>query len=132
MESRRTEGGLLSLKGFTPALSPEWTWSVQASYDIHLGAGTLMPLVQIAYSDEYNMFDIELDQATQDSYVIFDARLVWTSASGSVEVQGFVLNIGDEEVVTRAVIFNPTETLTSIQANWNNPRTWGVSVSYMF
>lgn len=132
LESRRTAGGNLSLKGFTPALSPEWTWTVQASYDIHLGGGTLMPLVQLAYSDEYNTFDIELDQAKQDSYFMLDARLVWTSASGNIEVQGFVLNIGDEEVITRTAIFNPTATLASIQANWNNPRTWGFSVGYTY
>ena len=91
-------------------------------------------MVQVAYSDEYYSFDINVDGALQDSYTMFDARVVWVSPSQSIEVQGYVLNIGDEEVLTRSVIFNPGDApdLASIQASWNNPRVWGVSASYNF
>ena len=135
LENRRTAEGNLSLDGMTPALSPEWTASLQASYDFNLPGGSLLtPMVQVAYSDEYYSFDINVDGALQDSYTVFDARLVWLSPGQSIEVQGYVLNIGDEEVLTRSVIFNPGDApdLASIQASWNNPRIWGVSASYNF
>jgi hypothetical protein len=63
-----------------------------------------------------------------------DARLIWTSASQNIEAQAFVLNIGDEEVITRSVIYNDgaAPEIGSVQSSWNNPRTWGVSMSYMF
>jgi iron complex outermembrane receptor protein len=135
LESRRTAEGNLSLEDMTPALSPEWTSSLQASYDFHLpGGSVLMPLIQIAYSDEYNTFDIELPEAEQDSYTMADARLIWTSPSENIEAQAFVLNIGDEEVITRSTMYNDgaAPTIASVQSSWNNPRTWGVSATYSF
>ena len=64
----------------------------------------------------------------------FLPRLIWISPGQSIEVQGYVLNITDEEVLTRSVIFNPggAPDLGSIQASWNNPTTWGLSASYNF
>jgi outer membrane receptor protein involved in Fe transport len=135
LSDRQTPEGNLSLKDMTPALSPEWTASLQASYDFFLpGGSVLMPLIQVAYSDEYNTYDIELPETKQDSYTMFDARLVWTAANQAIEVQGYVLNIGEEEVITRSVIFNPGDApdLGSVQSSWNNPRTWGVSATYNF
>jgi outer membrane receptor protein involved in Fe transport len=126
---------LLSLKGWTPALSPEWTASLQASYDWILPGGSILtPLLQMAYSDDYYSFDVNVDGALQDAHTIYDARLIWTTADARIEVQGYVLNIGDEEVMTRSVIFNPGEApdIASIQTSWNNPRVWGLSATYNF
>ncbi len=126
---------LLSLKGWAPALSPEWTASVQASYDFTLAGGsTLTPIVQLAYSDEYYSFDINVDGALQDAYVQTDLRLVWAAANEALTVEAFVLNAGEEEVMTRSVVFNPgaAPDIASIQTNWNNPRTWGLSAKYRF
>lgn len=86
---------------------PEWTASLQASYDWILpGGSVLTPLLQMAYSDDYYSFDVNVDGALQEAYTIYDARLIWTTADARVEVQGYVLNIGDEEVMTRSAIFN--------------------------
>ena len=73
-------------------------------------------------------------ESAQDSYVIADARVLWLSSSKAVELQAYVLNIGDEEVLTRSVIFNPGDApdLAAIQSSWNNPRVWGLSASYNF
>ena len=132
---RRTDEGNLSLKGFTPALSPEWTASIQASYDFLLSGGSVLtPMLQAQYSDEYYSFDVNTEESMQDSYVIADARVVWVSSSQAIELEAYVLNIGDEEVLTRSVIFNPgaAPDIASIQSSWNNPRVWGFSASYNF
>jgi hypothetical protein len=75
-----------------------------------------------------------VDGALQDSHTIYDARLIWTTADARIELQGYVLNIGDEEVMTRSVVFNPGEApdIASIQTSWNNPRVWGLSATYNF
>ncbi|MEH6587949.1 MAG: TonB-dependent receptor [Halioglobus sp.] len=133
--NRRTSDDNLSLDGFTPALSPEWTASVQISYDFLISGGSVLtPMLQMQYSDEYFSFDVNTEESMQDSYVIADARVSWTSSSQTVEVQGYVLNISDEEVLTRSVIFNPGDApdIASIQSSWNNPRVWGLSASYNF
>lgn len=133
--NRRTDTGNLSLKGFAPALAPEWTASFQVSYDFVLpGGSVLTPMLQAQYSDEYFSFDVNTPESAQDSYVIADARVLWLSSSKAVELQAYVLNIGDEEVLTRSVIFNPGDApdLAAIQSSWNNPRVWGLSASYNF
>ena len=133
--NRQTAEGNLSLDGFTPALSPEWTASVQVSYDFFLSGGSVLtPMLQMQYSDEYFSFDVNTEESMQDSYTIADARVSWLSSSQTIELQAYVLNISDEEVLTRSVIFNPgaAPDIASIQSSWNNPRVWGLSASYNF
>jgi iron complex outermembrane receptor protein len=135
LNGRRTADGNLSLNGMTPALSPEWTASLQASYDFDLPGGSrLTPLIQMQYSDEYYSFDVNVDGNLQESYSMVDARLSWVSPNQNITVEGYVLNIGEEEVLTRSVMSNPGDfpDLASIQSSWNNPRIWGVSASYNF
>ena len=135
LSNRRTDDGNLSLDGMTPALSPEWTASLQVSYDFDLPGGSrLTPLVQMQYSDEYYSYDINVDGNLQESYSMVDARLSWVSSNQNIMVEGYVLNIGEEEVLTRSVMSNPGDfpDLASIQSSWNNPRIWGVSARYSF
>ncbi|MGI9225351.1 MAG: TonB-dependent receptor [Woeseiaceae bacterium] len=125
----------LSLKGWEPALSPDVTIGAQIGYDFELaGGGILRPFLQTSYTSEYAAHDINVEGVFQDSHTKSDVRLMWFSGDGRWEAQAFVLNIEDEEVLNRVVVFNPggTTDLASLQANWNNPRTWGVSVAYSF
>jgi outer membrane receptor protein involved in Fe transport len=126
---------LLSLKGWAPALSPDLTFGLQLEYDIHLAGGSVLtPYVQTTYSDGYSAFDINVPGQFQDSYSKSDVRLIWTSASGKTSIQAFVLNVEDEAVLNRVVVFNPAEdpNVASLQAHWGDPRTWGVIASFNF
>lgn len=124
---------LLSLRGYTPALSPEVTFGLQVGYDIQLAGGSVLtPFLQTNYSGKYSGFDINVPGQYQDAYTRTDVRLIWLSESGRTEVEAFVLNVEDEAVLTRVVIFNPTPTVASLQAHWGNPRTWGVRARFNF
>ena len=126
---------LLSLKGYTPALSPDLTFGLQLGYDIQLAGGSVLtPFVQTTYSSKYSGFDINLEGGYQDAYSRSDIRLMWISESGTTEVQAFVLNVGDKAVLNRVVVFNPgaRPELASMQAHWGDPRTWGVSATFNF
>jgi len=126
---------LLSLKGWTPALSPDLTMGLQIGYDIQLAGGSVLtPFLQTSYSSKYSGFDLNVDGNYQDAYSKSDVRLMWSSASGKTNVQAFVLNVEDEAVLNRVIVFNPggTTDLASLQAHWGNPRTWGVSASFNF
>ena len=126
---------LLSLEGWTPAMSPELTVGAQISYDFKLANGAVLtPYAQTYYSSSYYSFDINVPGAEQDAYLRSDLRLSWVSPTGAWEANAFVLNVEDEAVLTRSVIFNPSERpeLASIQSNWGNPRTWGLSMRYNF
>lgn len=125
----------LSLKGYRPAISPMFTLGTQVSYDFELSSGGILtPYVQLYYSDDYYGFDVNMPGNRQGAYAKWDLRLIWTSSTGDWSVNGFILNATDQEVFDRALIFNPSQRreLGSIQTNWQNPRTWGVSVKWFF
>jgi len=54
--------------------------------------------------------------------------LTWVSEDGHFNISGFVQNLEDEAVVTRANVFGAT--LATQQ--YAPPRTWGVSVGYNY
>lgn len=126
---------LLSLKGWSPAMSPSFTFGTQISYDFQMGDnGVLTPYAQVYYSDSYYGFDVNMPGNKQDSYAKLDLRLIWSSPTGTWNLTGYVLNVTDEAVFDRALIFNPGQRseLASIQTNWGNPRTWGVQAKWNF
>jgi len=131
----RQDDTILSLEGWAPALSPELTAGVQVSYDFDLGdLGTLTPLLQATYTSDYFSSDINLAPTEQEAHTKSDLRLIWNYDAQNIRVEAYVLNIEDEAVLNRTVPFNPSAApdITSIQANWSRPRTWGVSASYSF
>jgi len=126
---------LLSLEGWAPALAPEVSASLQVIYDIDLpGGSVLRPYFQTSYVGDHYSSDFNLKGADQSAYTKSDARLIWTSASEAFEVQAYVINIEDEAVLNRTVVFNPSARpeIASLQSNWGNPRTYGVSVTYNY
>ena len=125
----------LSLKGWEPALNAGLTASVQVGRDFDLAGGLLTPMLQVEYSGDYWGFDANVPGSKQDSYTRSDFRLSWTNADANFDAEFFVLNLEDEAVLTRAVVFSPSQAATptaSIQANYGDPRTWGFSMRYKF
>lgn len=131
------ENPQLSLEGWEPALNAGITGSIQIGGDIQLGGGssTLTPILQTEYSGDYWGFDINAPGSKQSSYTRTDLRLIWSHEESGVDLEFFVLNIEDEAVMTRAVIFTPSQAAVptaSVQANFADPRVWGVGIRYDF
>ncbi len=124
-----------SFAGWSPAMSPEYSIGLAATYEIDLGNGAfLIPHVQLNYSDDYYAFDVNIPEAKVDAHVMVDARVSWI-ISENVQMDFFIKNLTDEEVLTRAVVHSQirdSKPLNSVQANWNDPRTWGASLKYTF
>ncbi|MEH6594117.1 MAG: TonB-dependent receptor [Colwellia polaris] len=124
-----------SFAGWSPAMAPEYTVGLAANYEFGLSnGGALIPHVQITYSDEYYAFDVNTPETKVDAHAIVDARLTWL-INDDVQVDFFVKNLTDEEVLTRAVVHSQivdAQPINSVQANWNDPRTWGASLKYTF
>jgi len=122
--------------GWAPALSPEFSFGFSATYDFFLpNDSTLSPSVNVNYVDDYYAFDVNTPETRVDAHAIADARLTWRHGEKGIEVEAFILNIGDEQVITRAVVHSQLRNnlpINSVQANWNDPRTWGVSLRYNF
>ncbi|WP_405054485.1 TonB-dependent receptor [Thalassotalea fonticola] len=124
-----------SFAGWSPAMSPEYTVGLGITYEVELDNDSfLIPHLQVQYSDDYYAFDTNIPEAKVDGHAIVDARLTWI-VQEDVQVDFFVKNLTDEEVLTRAVVHSQIvsgKPANSVQANWNDPRTWGVSLKYTF
>jgi iron complex outermembrane recepter protein len=124
-----------SFKGWSPAMSPEYTLGFAATYEHHLGGDAyLIPHISVKYPDDYYAFDTNIDEVKVDAHAMVSARMTYI-INENVQVDFFVQNLTDEEVLTRGVVHSQIVNgapANSVQANWNNPRTWGASLKYTF
>ena len=111
------------------AYSPDFTLGLTASYVMDLGsAGSLTPLLQTYYSASYSASDQGYLHGQQDAYTQTSFRLTWTSSDGRFNISGFVQNIEDEAVVTRANVFGGN----IATQQYAPPRTYGISIGYNY
>ena len=128
-----TMGDTLNLDGWRPALSPEWSFGLQASYLFDIGkGGTLTPMIQTVYVGEQYTNDLNLIGAHQDSYTKTDIRLFWDLPGNKVKLQFYLENIEEEANVNNTMIYNPEENpeIATFLANWGDPMTYGILMSY--
>mgnify|MGYP001814197226 FL=1 len=128
-----TMGDTLSLKGWRPALSPEWSFGMQASYIFDIGdGGTLTPMLQTTYAGKHYANDLNLVGARQDSYTKTDIRLFWDLPGNKIKFQFYIENIEEEDNLNNALVYNPEENpeIATFLANWGDPMTYGILMSY--
>ena len=117
------------LNGQDARFSPDYTVQIDANYTFDMGeAGTLIPGIYLYASDDYKTTNIPYFFTHQDSYVAYDLRATWYSADSPLSVQGFILNASDETYQVGGDQYSQGRAV----ADFNNPRTWGVRVSYNF
>lgn len=114
--------------------SPEWTAQGRVSYDFEVfDWGSFMVGTDVSYRDgAYTNSPIDTTSELgklqyEDSYVIWNAIATFTTADEhwSVAVQG--KNLDDKRVLTNSFQVGPFVT-----GAYNMPRTWEVSLAYMF
>jgi len=128
-----TVGDTLSLNGWRPALSPEWSFGVQASYIISVGRlGTLTPMLQTTYIGEQYANDLNLVGAHQKAYSNTHVRFFWGLPGNKIKFQIYLEHIGNEANLNNVMIYNPEERseIATFLANWGDPVTYGILMSY--
>ena len=126
-------GDTLSLEGWQPAMSPDWSFGLQASYMFDVGNGSrLTPMLQTTYVGEHYTNDLNLDGARQGSYTKTDFRLFWDLPGNKIKFQFYVENIEEETDLNNVMIYNPEENpeIATFLANWGDPMTYGILMSY--
>ncbi len=131
-------GVLADLSGNKSSLAPEWS--------IYVGVGYILPV----FSD-YGQFTLRGDLSWKDkqysspynrtpqpdllgnadlipSYTLANARLQWESRDTTVQVELFVRNITDEDIISNSYLAQAAEQFETYLA----PRTYGISVGYRF
>ena len=109
-------------------LSPKFTVTGSAAYDIALGSGRLTPSAQVYYNDGFDNLDLNLPIAKTKSYTKTDIRLTYVSGDDRITLQAYVENLEDHAVLNRTAI----GANRSINASYALPRTYGVKAGYKF
>lgn len=126
----------LDLSGNRIPLSPDFTFTLGASYRIDLGnGGQLTPEARLFWSDDYFVNEFNYDAGIpgrevgrQGSYTQTTLRLTWESANDRFTLQAFVDNLENDAVLNRAVIGGQG----AIFQNFAPPRTYGVKLGFKF
>lgn len=129
-----TTDGLLDLSGNEVPVSPTYTASLGASYEMQLGDNaTLTPEVRTYISDGYFLqaanFDGGIDgrdAGRQSSYTKTDLSL--TLQTERFSLQGYVRNLENEAVLTAAIFGGQA----ALFQNYAPPRTYGVRAGVQF
>jgi iron complex outermembrane receptor protein len=119
---------LYILDGQDARFSPDYTLSLDASYEFSLAGGRLVPGVFLYLSDNYKTTNVEYFFTKQKAFTTMDLRATWWSDSSPLSIQGYVLNATDETVQVGGDQFSQGRAV----ADFNNPRTWGIRLAYNF
>jgi len=126
----------LQLRGWRPALSPKVSANFLASYKFAVGGDSyLTPSIQVAHTGKYYSFDYNVPGVQQKPVTTVDLRLVWRDSQKDLSITGYIENATNQQVLTRSTMFGAGEAnvpTSSIQANFNNPRTWGIKATMGF
>ncbi len=133
--SGHSEGDMLNFDGWSPALSPDWVVGLRAAYTFYFKDwGSLTPYAQTTYAGAYYINDINLPGLEQGSQYRTDLRIMWQSPKESFNLQFYYLNFSDEATLNGSRVYNPAANpdITTLQANWDIPNTYGVIFNYTF
>lgn len=120
--------------GWSPAMSPSYTFNLNATYEIETEDGYILPYVSLNFVDDYYAFDVNIPETLVEAHVMASARVRW-QINDSMSLTFFGDNLTDEAVITRAVVHSQIVNglpANSVQTNWNNPRTFGVTYQHTF
>ena len=113
--------------------TPEWTGSIGATYNWFLSNGSMVSfLPSIAYRSEYQQFETPAPLLDQGAYWMYDASLVWTSASDKLTLGLHGKNLGDERYKVGGYSFPGALTGDSIIAFYGAPRTVTATLGLKF
>ena len=119
-----------------PAFSPKWTARYGGQYVFDLAGGSDITLgaaakfrsrMALAVDNTLTNSFVELPSMYQDSYWLYDARLVWNDASGRYSVGAYGQNLSDEVYKTDAQEFSVIGGIRT--AYYGAPRTWMIKLT---
>lgn len=121
--------------GWKPGFSPKLNISLSSLYQIELESyGIVSSFVTVNYIDDYFAFDTNIPETLVDSHYIINAQVHWEPSS-NWKISLNIDNLTDKSVMTRSVVHSQLVNglpANSVQANWNDPRTYEIRLHYLF
>jgi len=116
-----------------PAFSPKWTLRMGGQYEWLLNGGSALVIggsakyrseMALAVDNTLANSDVKLASMYQDSYWLYDARVVWSDSSDRYSIGLYGQNLSDEVYKTDAQEFSSIGNIRT--AYYGAPRTWMV------
>lgn len=116
-----------------PAFSPKWTLRMGGQYEWLLQGGSALVIggsakyrseMALAVDNTLANSDVKLASMYQDSYWLYDARVVWSDSSDRYSIGLYGQNLSDEVYKTDAQEFSSIGNIRT--AYFGAPRTWMV------
>jgi outer membrane receptor protein involved in Fe transport len=121
--------------GWQPAFSPRYAMGLTFLHTQPLiNDNWLSSYLQLAYTDDYYAFDVNIPETKVDAHLMMNAKLAWQLDANMI-IEGSIKNLTNEAVKTRAVVHSEIINqlpVNQVQVNWNNPRTWEINLRYTF
>jgi iron complex outermembrane receptor protein len=124
---------VVDLSGDTLNRAPKYTVALKAQYDWDFGRnGQLTARTDYYWRDDIYLRVQNIPRHRADDFFQWDARLVWTSASGRVTLDGFIKNITDEDAQRGLTVSDGLSTGNNSFISYYPPRTYGVRLGFNF
>jgi len=120
---------LQDLSGNTTRMSPEWSVSVNPTYEFALGNGTLALTANVNYRGEQFHTEFNDERLASEAYTLVDANILFTSADERYTFNLWGKNLTDEFVWAGSYAVASTRT---IGGTLLPPRTYGVTMAVNF
>ena len=115
--------------------TPKNSANLRANYDIPMGimghAGKVTLSASASYKDKVYQFET-VSLLDQDSYTLYDASILWTSADSKIRAGLHGKNLGNEHYKTGGYLFPTLGYEGTLTAFYGNPRTVSATVEYRF
>jgi iron complex outermembrane receptor protein len=111
--------------------APNYNLSGIVEYVIPLmGFGSLVPQYDFSYRSKIYLDPQKLDPISQEPYWLHNARLAYRTENEKIEVAGWVRNITDQQY--KVDVFDVSREFSTILEVWGDPRTYGVTLTYLW
>jgi iron complex outermembrane recepter protein len=114
--------------------TPKYTFNVGAQYTFEVAGGQLTPRVDVFWSGDLFFLSANSPLERQSPYSLVDLSVIWKAPGERWTVEGFVRNVGDEDVISNDGLQSNTlgNGFGIDNFTYYPPRTWGVRVGVNF
>jgi iron complex outermembrane receptor protein len=113
--------------------TPKWNGNLALNYVHSLGnAGSIAITPAMSFRSSYNLFEIDNPILDENGYTLYDASIVWTSASDRFQIGAHARNIGNARYRVGGYVFPGALTGNSLIAFYGPPRTFTLSAQVKF
>jgi iron complex outermembrane receptor protein len=111
--------------------TPKSSANLRANYDIPVAGGKVTLSASASYKAKVYQFETA-SLLDQDSYTLYDASVLWTSANQKIRAGLHGKNLGNEHYKTGGYLFPTLGYEGTLTAFYGNPRTVSATLEYRF